>query len=560
MPELVAALYRVSSHKQVKKQDDLAVQVALVQEYAASHDMEIVKEYREEGVSAFHNEVSDRAILRQILTDAASGMFKTLLIFKSDRLARESFGYPLYLRELSKQGVKVISISEDKELRIDDHTDKLLRFLEGWLAEGESASRSVHVSAHMREIAKTGKFLGGRPAYGFKYDKKTKEFTICEEEAEVLRYAFSRIFDVGLVEISKELNARGLRTREGKIWTQSAIGRVMRNPMVAGLRAFGKTKATGKGLNRVKVGEPTDFSNVVIPRDETGNPLPDPNLAIVPFETWMAAMKVMQSRRNFPGSSGGGRSLHEGLLLTGFARCAECGGSLSATRYRRKLKSGTVVVENYICDTQRESGKTFCKGQRTFSAKKIDGIFLQELEKFLINLDLSDLSGYFRDQVKAMRKEAMRECRKLEKELSQSKKLLREWLERLDRYLLDPDSSLYSEDILASKVKEYENQVKELEARLDKAHQNAAIETWENEQMRKFVELAPRWFDLFREAPLAQKKQMLRSIIDTVIIGRGVLTINCKLNLAEFNKSVEQEQLLGGETELVMPFRLTATV
>jgi len=42
-----------------------------------------------------------------------------------------------------------------------------------------------------------------------------------------------------------------------------------------------------------------------------------------------------------------------------------------------------------------------------------------------------------------MRKEAMRECRKLEKELSQSKKLLREWLERLDRYLLDPDSSLY---------------------------------------------------------------------------------------------------------------------
>lgn len=46
MPEPVAALYRVSSHKQVKKQDDSAVQVALVQEYAASHDMEIVKEYR----------------------------------------------------------------------------------------------------------------------------------------------------------------------------------------------------------------------------------------------------------------------------------------------------------------------------------------------------------------------------------------------------------------------------------------------------------------------------------------------------------------------------------
>jgi site-specific DNA recombinase len=553
----VAALYRVSTLKQAKREDDISIQIAIVQEYAASRGMQIVKEYREEGVSAFHNDTSERIILRQILTDAAAGIFDTLLIFKSDRLSRQSFGYPLYLHELSKRGVRVVSVSEDKELSVDDHTDKLMRFLEGWLAEGESHNKSVHVSAHMKEKAKTGQYLGGRPAYGFSYDKKTKEFAIYEPEADILRFAFDKIFYMGLVEIVKELNSRGLKTRYGKPWAGSVLGRVMRNPIVAGLRAYGKTRATGKGVNRVRVGEATDFDNVIIPRDDAGNPKPDPNLAIINFDTWLAAMKVMEDRRPCLGRSGG-RSLNEGLLLTGFARCAECGAPMVTSRYKRKGKNKTTLCENYKCRTQEESGKSVCKGQRYFSAKKIDELFLQELENFLTKLDITELEEHYREKIKAARKEARQESRELERNLRQSKKLLKEWLERLDRFLLDPTSSLYSEDVLASKVKEYEEQTRKIEAQLDRALQDAAVETWENEQIRLFTQLAPRWFDLFRDAPLAQKKQMLNSIVDTVEIGRGVLNINCKLNLIAFVQSAGQS--CEEKQELVVPFRLTATV
>ncbi len=558
MIEPVAALYRVSTVKQVKQQDDLSAQVALVQGYAASRGMKVVKEYREEGVSAFHNEVTERAILRQILADASSGAFHTLLIFKSDRLARQALGYPLYLRELSKRGVRVISASEDKELSIDDHTDKLLRFMEGWLAEGESCSKSVHVSAHMREKAKTGQYLGGRPAYGFSYNKKTKEFTICEPEADILRFAFDKIFRVGLVEIVKELNSRGLKTRHGKPWAASALGRVMRNPVVAGLRAYAKTRATGKGCNRVKTGKSTDFDNMVIPRDDAGNPLPDPSFAIITLDTWLAAMKVMQDRCPRPGRSGG-RSLSEGLLLTGFARCAECGGPMVTSRYRKKKKDGIIVVENYKCRTQEESGKSICKGQRFFSAIRIEGFFLQEMENFLTRLDITELEEYYGERVRAARKESREESQNLERALRQSKKLLEEWLERLDRFLLDPGSSLYSEEVLADKVKEHEKRTRELECQLDNALQEAAAETWENEQMRLFAQLAPRWFDLFRDAPLAQQKQMLRSVIDTVEIGKDTLTINCKLNLTAFIKSAGGSHAKEKKA-MVMPFRLTATI
>jgi len=560
MPEPVAVLYRVSTARQAKRdeKDDLPTQIAMIHNYAVSHGFAIVKEYKEGGVSAYHNDVDDRVILRQILADAATGMFKTLLVFHSNRLARETLGYQLYLYQLRKHGVRVISVAENKELTIDSHTDKLIRFLEGWMAEGESLTKSVQVSAYMREKAKTGKYLGGRPAYGFQYDKKTKEFSIYEPEAAILRYAFDRIFHVGLVQIIKELNARGLRTRLGKPWTASILGRVMRNPLVAGLRAYGKTRPTGKGYNRTKTGDPTAFDRMIIPRDEAGNPKPDPDLAIIPLDTWLAAMKLMQSRRPRMGGPGG-RSLHEGLLLTGFARCAECGAPMVAARYSRIVDGERKVFEHYQCRTQQDSGKSICKGQRFFRAAKIDALFLAELENFLTGLDPSDLAAYFKQQLQAVRKEAGRKAKEYEKELARNRKLLKEWLERLDRYFLNPAASLYSEDILAAKVREYEERVRECEARLDQARRELAVQTWEHEQLRLFAQLVPRWFELFKAAPLAQKKQMLRTIINTVEIGRGRLTINCNLNIVAFVEAAGEKPPYEKEQGLVLPFRLVAS-
>lgn len=558
--EPVAALYRVSDQKQVKKEDDLETQIAIVRNYATNHNMSIIKDYKEEGVSAYHNEVSDRVKLREILVDAAAGLFKTLLVFKADRLSRQSFGYPLYLHELSKNGVRVISVSENKELAIEDHTDKLIRFLEGWQAEGESYNKSVHVSAHMRERAKTGKYLGGRPAYGFCYDKQTKEFSICEPEAEILRYAFSRIFDVGSIVICKELNLKGLRTRHGTPWAGSVLRRIMRNPIVAGLRAYGKTVPTGKGLNRVRAAKgPLDFDNVVIPRDEDGKPMPDPNLAIIPFDTWIAAMQTMHERTPDSFGSSCGRSLNEGLMLTGFARCAECGAPLVASRYRKKLKNKTTVVENYMCKNRYESGKSICKGQRTYSAQKIDKLFLQELEKFLTKIDIEELSEHFKTQLKVVKKEAKCKQNEYEKRLKKSKKLYHEWLERLDQYLLNPDASFYSEELLARKVKDYEIQVKECESQLDKLCQDMAIRTWENEQMRLFSRFAPRWFEIFYNASLAVKKQMLRTVIAKVEVGKDSIFIDSKLNLIKFIETATQEPCEEMK-EIVIPFSLIASM
>ena len=64
-------------------------------------------------------------------------------------------------------------------------------------------------------------------------------------------------------------------------------------------------------------------------------------------------------------------------------------GRYRQTDIEENLKAELQSRKLYLRYAKRKR-QTFCKGQRTFSAKKIDGIFLQELEKFLTNLDLSD--------------------------------------------------------------------------------------------------------------------------------------------------------------------------
>lgn len=562
MSEKVAVLYRVSTSRQAKRdeQDDLPLQIQMISDYATENNMTVVREYREAAISAYHTDADDRKMLKAILRDAALGQFKTLLVFHSNRLSRRSMDYPMYLYQLRKRGVKVISVSENKELTIDSHNDKLIRFLEGWQAEGESLNKSIHVSAYMREKAKQGKYLGGRPAYGFKYDHKTKAFEVNEEEAEVLRYAFSRIFDVGAVQISKELNAMGKRTRLGKPWGSGVLGRIMRNPLVAGLRAYGRSRPTGRGKNRTKT-DCTNFDEFIIPRDKQGNPKPDPNLAIVPLDAWLAAMEVMKKRRprGTPKTPYGlnGRSISQGLLLTGFARCAECGAGLITYRSYRTSRSGRVVEAGYQCRTQYESGKSVCKGQRYFAENKINSLFLAELEAFLGNLDPKGLLIHFEEELNKAKIDAGKQIREAERDYTNSRRLLEEWLQRLDKYLLDPSSSLYSEEIIAQKVREYEDRVRAAESRLVALRRRMSAKTAEKRQLEMFAKLVPDWFSIFKEAPLPQQKQMLKTIIDTVEIGKNTFTINCKLNIMEFMRSAGAET--SSESTLVLPFRLVSS-
>lgn len=137
MKQAVAYL-RVSGKGQAgDDKDGFPRQEKAIRDYAKANNIEIVKIYREPGVSGA---LKDRPALTDLLVDLKDNPdgVETVIIEKLDRLARDLMVQENILNDMKKQGVSVISTTEG-DLLEDDPTRKLIRQVMGAIAEYDKA-------------------------------------------------------------------------------------------------------------------------------------------------------------------------------------------------------------------------------------------------------------------------------------------------------------------------------------------------------------------------------------------------------------------------------------
>ncbi|RJO61791.1 MAG: recombinase family protein [Dehalococcoidia bacterium] len=552
----VAALYRVSTTKQLKEdeEDSIPVQAAVARDFVSKHPGWLLtsdREYIEEGVSAYKVSKDDRDILQQVLADAMAGKFKILLVFKADRLSRKSFEYPLVLWQLHNLGVDVIAVADapgGKLLKVEDQYDKLIRFVEGWQAETESKNTSIRVSNSMREHAKAGRWSGGRPPYGFKLSeiKNSLPLQIDEYEKSVLELICD-LYEEGMggKRVANELSERGYRTKMGRMWTGDRVRSVILNPIIAGLPAYGRTKPGNTPNSRVRITGFHDINNFIVPRDEKGNPKPIPEYSIISLNRWLRIIDRMQknnsNRNRVQRDAPPARAMTSSSLLTGFLVCGYCGKGFvgTSTKNKKRLESGGMYVYKkklYRCVTHAKvgGGDKICKGQANYSQKKIDEIFLRELEAFLSAINPKEFRNYVDQRQMDYLAGATTKLKGLESELKKNRKIYNEWVVRLDIYFANPEGSIYPEELLAAKVREYNNNCNCLEKEISSLKSGFNLVKYERDQLKMFSKKAPQWLKLFIEAPVASKKQMLSHIINKVYLHRDRIEIHYNVDIADF--------------------------
>lgn len=559
----VGALYRVSTTKQVKddEEDSIPVQAAVIRDFVSKHPnwrLSSACEFFEEGVSAYKISKDNRDILQQVIAAALAGKFKILLIFKADRLSRKSFEYPLVLWQLHNLGVEVIAVADapgGKPLKVEDQYDKIVRFIEGWQAETESKNTSIRVSNSMKEHAKAGRWSGGRPPYGFKLSetKKGLPLQIDTFESTVLELMCD-FYEEGLgsKRVANVLNERGYKTREGRLWTDTRVRSVLQNPIIAGLPAYGRTKAGNTPSSRIRIQGYHDINNFIVPRDENGILKTITEYTIIPLERWTRIMDKMQknnsNKDNVHKDAPSARAMTSSSLLTGFLVCGYCGrGFISTdTKNKQQLKNGEVYVYKkkfYRCITRARvgGGDKICQGQANYSQKKIDEIFLRELESFLSSINPKELRNYV-DQKQVDHLAGVSSWLKsLESELKKNKRIYNEWVTRLDSYFANSENSMYSEELLATKVREYDETCKRLDRQINDLKAEFKLVKYERDQLKEFSKKAPQWLKLFIEAPVPAKKQMLSHIINKVHLYRDRIEIHYNVDIADFvGRSKEQ--------------------
>ena len=160
-----AALYlRVSTGRQAENDLSIPDQRRQAKGYCTSRGWEIVADYVEPGVSA----TDDRRPEFQRMIDAATTKppaFDLIVVHSFSRFFRDQFQLEFYVRRLAKNGVRLVSITQELG---DDPMSNMIRQIMALFDEYQSKENAKHTLRAMKENARQGFWNGSLPPIGYR--------------------------------------------------------------------------------------------------------------------------------------------------------------------------------------------------------------------------------------------------------------------------------------------------------------------------------------------------------------------------------------------------------
>lgn len=361
-----AVLYlRVSTARQAEHNVSIPDQRRQGEEWCAARGFKIVETYVEPGATA----TNDRRPVFQQLIEAGTSKpapFDIVVVHSFSRFFRDHFELEFYVRKLAKNGVKLVSITQEMG---DDPMHVMMRQIMALFDEYQSKETAKHVLRAMRENARQGFWNGSLPPIGYRVvaaeqrgAKVKKRLEIDPFHAETVRTIFRLALQgdggsgsMGVKAIAAWLNERTIRTRDGGRWGLGAVHQILTRTTYTGRHEFNR-----RGKDR-KLKPKSEAVVVNVP-------------PIIDQETFEAVQAHLQARnpKKVPP-----RVVSGPTLLTGLIHCATCGGAMTI----RTGKGGQ--YRYYACSTKARQGPTACTGM-TVPMEKLDNLVAKHLEDELL--------------------------------------------------------------------------------------------------------------------------------------------------------------------------------
>jgi len=325
---LRAALYlRVSTARQAEHDVSIPDQHRQGEGWCAAHGYELIETFVDAGVSA----TSDRRPEFQRLIEAASEQpapFDIILVHSFSRFFRDHFELEFHIRKLARNGVKLISITQEVG---DDPMQVMMRRVMTLFDEYQSRENGKHTLRAMKENARQGFWNGSLPPIGYRIveaerrgAKVKKTLAIDPMHADTVRLIYRLALSgdgttgpMGVKAIVEYLNDRRICTRDGGRWGIGQTHKILTRTSYVGRHRF---NMHGKG----KTLKPDDeIITVAVP----------PLIDQATFDAVQAHLRARNPKTLAP------RLVKSQNMLTGLLHCAQCGGPMvmrtgKAGRYR----------------------------------------------------------------------------------------------------------------------------------------------------------------------------------------------------------------------------------
>ncbi len=499
---------RVSSEKQ---DTDLSIsaQLKALRNYASKNGYQVVREFVDEAESG---RTSDRPAFKEMLSLArrSNKPYERILVWKYSRFARNREDSIIHKSLLRKRGIQVISINEPVE---DTPAGRMMEGIIESLDEFYSDNLGEDVTRGMRESAERGFYLSARAPYGLRKVKVrdgNKERTKLDIDTDKSAIAAGLFNDIlmgkGLMQIVKDLNARGIPGPNGKGWSKTGLYKILTNEIYTGVFVWGRNSKRG------------------LPPVRAENACPP----IVDRETFEKVQQLMKARAPVRANP---KRVSSSFLLSGIAYCGYCGKAMVG----KYAKSGKFAY--YVCGTLDKKGSGSCPA-KYLKARWFESLVIEMIRRRILTKDnLVNL-------VKLVNEEMDSETKAYQDELDLIFKSTVDVNNRLEKLYDAIETRKINLGELAPRIRELQGRQEQLQSRrveIENQLSDRRVELADMETIHRDVD---DLHDLLMEGTLAEKRSFIRSFVKRVKVISGEAEMEYTMPVLPDKTVIDKEGVL----------------
>lgn len=234
----VVLYLRYSSDRQ--NEQSIEGQMRVCRKFCETMGYTIVDSYIDRALSAA-KDTDKRVEFQRMIRDSDKRLWQGVVVYKLDRFARNRYDSAIYKARLKKNGVRVISATEN----ISDNPEGIIleSVLEG-MAEFYSKELAQKITRGMYESALKCNSCGGHISLGYKIENK--KLVVDPKTAPIVQEAFELYADGwSVADICHKFNAAGYRTKRGVPFNKNSFQSIFKNEKYIGVYKYKDVRVEG---------------------------------------------------------------------------------------------------------------------------------------------------------------------------------------------------------------------------------------------------------------------------------------------------------------------------
>lgn len=535
--KLVGGYIRVSTERQVEGYS-IEGQITQIEQYCQFNGYELVDIYADRGISG---KSMNRPELQRMLNDAKNGKLDCVMVYKTNRLARNTSDLLTIVEELHRQNVEFFSLSERMEVK--NSTGKLMLQILASFSEFERNTILENIYTGQRQRALEGYYQGNLPLGYNNIPDNKKELMINQYEANIVKYIFeSYAKGHGYRKIANALNHKGYVTKKGNPFSISAVTYILSNPFYIGKIQFAKYKDWNdkrrKGLN----------DKPVIAEGK--------HTPIISQSLWDKVQARKKQVSEKPQVHGKGTN-----ILTGLISCPQCSAPMAASNTTNTLKDGTKKrIRYYSCSNFRNKGSKVCSA---------NSVRADVIEKYVMDqiLEIVKSDKVLKQVVERVNQENQVDVAALNHDIAYKQQQFDEISTKLKNLIQTIENNPDLTSALKPTIHQYETQLNDITNQINqlKHQQNQEKPFYDTKQIAALLQ---RIFQNIESMDKSQLKALYLTVIDRIDIRKDenhkkqffvTLKLNNEIIKQLFNNNNLDEVLLS-TSSLFLPQTLYLTI